>query len=191
MDVIGGTIDLTTAEVVTSLPVTSLTTGRLVVLSGVYYYYAGGWIAISADAGSSSSLIPTSTILGNVKTTGALQVKDSLTVDENLQVDGQLYATRNAIGNSGATKTIDWNDGNVQTITLTADCTLTFSNPKAGARYDLLITQAATAKAITWPTIKWVGGVAPTLTATAAAKDLVTLLYDGTSYYGTYSQAFA
>ena len=191
MQVIGGSIDLTTAEAVLALPTTSLTTGRLVSLSGVYYYYIGGWEAVSVDAGSTSAAIPVSTVIGSLKTTAALDVGDVLTVDENVVVGGQVYSTRNAIGNSGATKTINWNDGNVQTITLTADCTLTFSNPKAGAVYQLLITQAATTKAITWPTIKWVGGAAPTLTATAAAKDLVTLLYDGTSYYGTYAQAFA
>jgi len=50
----------------------------------------------------------------------------------------------------------------------------------------LIITQGGT-RTITWPgAVKWPGGVAPTLTATAAKVDILTLVTDdgGTNWYG-------
>ncbi len=93
---------------------------------------------------------------------------------------------------SGASKTLDFLAGRTQKITLTADCTLTFSNGVAGERYDLVIVQDSTPRAITWPAaVKWPGGSIPTLSAGSGAIDVVSLLYDGTNYYGSIRQAFA
>lgn len=90
-------------------------------------------------------------------------------------------------GNSGAAKTIDFDNSNFQLLTLTANCTLTLSNPVSGAPYILALKQDATgSRIITWPaTVKWSGGYAPTLTTTASRTDLVSLIYNGTNYFGT------
>lgn len=96
-----------------------------------------------------------------------------------------------AIGSSGSTKTIDFKTGRCQTLTLTADCTLTFSNPVAGERYDLIVTQDSTPRAITWPaSVKWPGGSAPTLSSGSGKKDVISFLYDGTNYFGTFAQNY-
>lgn len=104
----------------------------------------------------------------------------------------QYYSPLNDIGNSGSSKTIYWYEGNRQLITLTAaPVTLTFSQPKDGAMYTLVIVQDGTgSRTITWPTIKWAGGAAPTLTAAASSVDIVSLLYANGSYYGTVSNNF-
>ena len=47
-------------------------------------------------------------------------------------------------GNSGASKTIDWNDGDQQQLTVNANTTLTFTNSIAGRTYFLFILQDAT-----------------------------------------------
>lgn len=95
-------------------------------------------------------------------------------------------------GNSGTTKTINWLNGNRQKITLTANCTLTFTNPTNGQTTTLVIIQDATgSRTITWPTIKWVGATAPTLSTAASNIDIVSYIYDGTSYFATYSLNFA
>lgn len=101
----------------------------------------------------------------------------------------------NAIGNSGATKTVDWNDGAYQTITLTADCTLTFTAPSTyPARLQLDVTQDSTGSwDITWPaSVEWAGGAAPTITPTATTgNDIITLVYDGTNYKAVPAQNFS
>jgi hypothetical protein len=97
--------------------------------------------------------------------------------------DGQYYTTIVT-----TTTTLDWNSGNVQQITLASGGqTFTFANPRAGARYVLVLSQPSSGAAgtVTWPTIKWAGGAAPTLTATNSKKDVITIIYDGTDYLGS------
>jgi hypothetical protein len=84
-----------------------------------------------------------------------------------------------AAGNSGASLAVDWADGLTHTVTLTAACTLTLSNPRAGERYALVLTQDATGtRLVTWPaSVKWAGGVPPTLTTAPGGVDLIDLQY--------------
>ena len=88
-------------------------------------------------------------------------------------------------GNSSSTTEIDWNDGPIQKITLNDNPTLTFTNPLDGARYLLHVIQDATgSRTVTWPTIKWIGGSAPTLTTTVNKRDIVVFVREGSDYYG-------
>lgn len=101
----------------------------------------------------------------------------------------QLEATGvYAGGNTGAAATVNFNNGSKQSFTATANVTFTFSNPRAGSNYRLVITQDSTgSRTYTWPAaVKWPGGSAPT--GSGANKiDVITFLYDGTSYYGSSS----
>ena len=101
-----------------------------------------------------------------------------------LGVAGQYFSTKNAL-TDGATIAIDWDDGNVQSVTLGGNRTITFSNQKSGAVYTLMITQDGTgSRTLTWPaTAKWPGGVTPTLTTTVSALDIFTFVSDGTNGY--------
>jgi hypothetical protein len=105
-----------------------------------------------------------------------------------LQVTGQIVATLpSTLTPTGTTQTIDFATGNIQTLNLssaTGTVTLTFTNVVAGGSYALKIIQGATARTLTWPTgTKWPGGTPITLSTNSGAIDLVTLFYDGTSYY--------
>lgn len=100
------------------------------------------------------------------------------------------------IGNSGTSKTIDWTAGNKQKMTLTGNCEVSFTDPASTASLILVLTQDATgSRTVTWSgmTVKWAGGVAPTLSTAASSIDIVTFLYDvgADVYYGSYSSAFA
>ena len=100
-------------------------------------------------------------------------------------------------GSSGTTKTIDWNNGAEQKISMTGNCTFTFTAPTGDTgnvwRLRLKLVQDGTgSRTVTWPTIKWAGGAAPTLTTTATTgTDIITFEYDGTSYFGVSSLNFA
>lgn len=96
-----------------------------------------------------------------------------------------------AVGNSGTALTLDAASasGYIKTITLTGNCTFTFTGATAGlaATLELVLTQDATgSRTVTWPaSVKWSGG-APVLSTTAAAVDrLVFTSYNGgTTWFG-------
>jgi hypothetical protein len=92
-----------------------------------------------------------------------------------------------------ATIAIDWDNGATQYVVLGATGrTVTFANPVNGAVYRFIIIQdgSGSRTITTWPTIKWAGGSAPTLTTTGGKADVVTLLYANSSYYGDCSKVF-
>ncbi len=91
-------------------------------------------------------------------------------------------------GNSGAAKTIDWDLANVQKVLMTAACTFTFSNLRAGGRYVLICLQDATGgRTYTWPAaVKWPGGTAPSPSG-LNKKDMFGFDYDGTDALGAVS----
>lgn len=112
---------------------------------------------------------------------------DMVTITGNNRViTGQQWSDRFAL-TDGATINTNWDNGNTQSVTLGGNRTMAApTNPKDGATYTYIIKQDATGgRTLTWFTIKWAGGAAPTLTATANKYDIITLKYDGTNYYGT------
>jgi hypothetical protein len=104
-----------------------------------------------------------------------------------LDVVGSMYSRLATTPSS-----VDWNAGNVQTISLTSSPTLTFSNGQAGGEYKLILSQDATGgRTVTWPgSVRWAGGTAPTLTATASSTDIASFVYDGTYYLGSFAASF-
>lgn len=87
-----------------------------------------------------------------------------------------------------AAMAIDWSLGQVFTKTLAAGAnTFTFSNQASGMVIVVRVTGAAST--LTWPTVLWAGGVAPT--QTASGTDVYTFVHDGTSIYGSVVQAMA
>lgn len=97
------------------------------------------------------------------------------------------------LGNSGTAKTVDWSDYRVAKLTLTGNCTLTFTAPAAHSMVLLKLYQDATgSRTVTWPAaVKWAGAVAPTLSSGAGDIDIVSLYYDGTNYFGSVALDFA
>jgi hypothetical protein len=90
-------------------------------------------------------------------------------------------------GNSGTSKTINWNSGNKQAITMTGNCTFSFTAPAGGAANLVLkIVQDGTGgRTATWPAeIKWPNGVTPVLSTGAGDVDIITFFYDSANWFG-------
>jgi hypothetical protein len=93
-------------------------------------------------------------------------------------------------GNTGSALAINLTNGNVQKITLTANCTLTFTAPSSGAMRSLmlLVFQDGTgSRTITWPgAVNWGGAGAPTLSTAIGKMDIINLftINGGTTWYG-------
>jgi len=92
------------------------------------------------------------------------------------------------IGTVGASHTFVITTGTVQTATLTGStpCTFTMPTATAGKSFILKLTQAASGMTTaTFTGVKFAGGTAPTITATASAVDLISFIADGTSWFGS------
>lgn len=80
---------------------------------------------------------------------------------------------------------IDWEQGNLFTKALGANSAMTFSNLRNGKVIVVNVTSSG-AFTITWPaSVKWTGGVEPTMTSGAGKLDSFSFVYDGTNTLGS------
>lgn len=117
-----------------------------------------------------------------------LQTEHSATGTHGLSA-GLVTDVVNTVADSGATQTVPAvTTAGISYITLTASCTLTFPTATAGQSFTLILKQGGSGSyAITWPVsiVKWDGGVAPTLTTTVGAIDILGFFCaDGTNWFG-------
>ena len=75
---------------------------------------------------------------------------------------------------------IDWSKGNTQFVTLTSNCSITFTNGLTGRKYVLVLKQDATGTRIpSWPgSVRFPGGVTPILTSAANKTDYIAFMYN-------------
>jgi hypothetical protein len=181
-------VDLTT-NVTGTLPVANGGTGITSFGAGVATFLgtpssANLASALTDETGTGVAVFGTNPTLTGVTLAGEAACADNLVTRATLKD----YAIEgSAIGNVGATRTLDLNDANFFSATLDQACTFTFSNPAASGDFcgfSLALTNGG-AFTITYPaSVDFVGGVAPTLTA-AGLDLLVFLTYDGgTTYLG-------
>ena len=115
----------------------------------------------------------------------------------DVQVDGELYAQMytedsSAFASSANATTINCTTGNSFHHTLSENTTFTFSNPPISGRsytmtLEIIQDAAASGFTVTWPaSVIWPSATAPTLTATASAKDVFVFSTrdGGTTWYG-------
>jgi hypothetical protein len=87
--------------------------------------------------------------------------------------------------NSSTAITLDLTNGTVQIITLTGNATITMPTATSGKSFIMYLKQDATgSRTVTWSTVKWAGGTAPTITSTASRQDILSFFSDGTNWYG-------
>ena len=117
--------------------------------------------------------------------TGDIDVTGELIVDSYNETYGAVTSTTNAT-------TVNCEAGNAFSHTLTENTTFTFSNPPtSGTAYsfsiEIIQDASASGFTVTWPaSVDWPAATAPTLTATASAKD-VFVFYTrdaGVTWYG-------
>ena len=117
---------------------------------------------------------------------------DSILSGSSGTIDAVYNEQYAAVTSTTNATTVDCSSGNAFSHTLTENTTFTFSNPPASGTaysFSLEIIQDASASGftVTWPaSVDWPAATAPTLTATASAKD-VFVFYTrdgGTTWYG-------
>lgn len=139
---------------------------------------------IAIGSGSSVSSANEINIAGIFKYDGSSDVtlEGSVTSSGNHQVDGQLYSPTFAGSVASSTSSIDFDNGNFATLSLSA---ATFvanpSNLQSGTTYTLIITSGSQVSnyGTSW---KFSEGTQPTL---SDGTDILTCVSDGTNLYAT------
>lgn len=113
-------------------------------------------------------------------------------LDGNFNItSGQFWTSTFA----GATASINWDNSNVQKLTLTSNTTFSFSNGEDGSQYVLMLKQGASGGySVTWPgSVSWPGGSGPTgpsMTQTANRYDIYRFVHTDGKYFGTANQNY-
>ena len=136
-------------------------------------------IGNGAIVSSSNTIQLGNAAVTNVNTSGAITAKNYV-----LTVPSTITAA--------ATTTIDMSTGNIFKISLGANITtLTLNNITAGTFILEFIQDATGSRTVAFPVgWKWSGGAAPTITTTATKTDIVTIVYDGSTYFASAVQNF-
>ena len=121
--------------------------------------------AVTDETGSGALVFGTSPTLGNPTVTNYTET---------------LYTA-----NTGTAITVSLTNGTVQQLTLTGNATITMPTAAAGKSFVIMLKQDGTgSRTVTWSTVVWPGGTAPTITSTASKQDIYSFFSDGTNWYG-------
>jgi hypothetical protein len=161
---------------VTGLPLTTGVTGTLPV--------ANGGTGVTTSTGTGAVVLGTGPTITGMTLAGAVTGADQTVSAINLKDYGEIT---NALGNVTGATTVDLNDGNSVTATVTGAVTWTFSNPTASDEmcgFTLKLVNGGSA-AQTWPaSVDWPSATAPTLTASGTDVLVFFTVDGGTTWYG-------
>ena len=180
--------NLTLGGALTGVDLTSQVTGTLPV--------GNGGTGVTTSTGTGATVRNVSPALTTPKITTGIQNSSAATVismDSNQFFAGAFSDEVTALGNTGTSVTINCNEGNVFTATLTGNCTFTLATPNSTANratsFTLVLTNDATASrtvAFAGGTFKYPGGSVSRTTA-ANATDIWFFFSpdNGTTWYIT------
>jgi hypothetical protein len=141
--------------------------------------YPGAGVAVSTGtAWNTSKTTPTGDIVGTTDT-------QTLTNKTLTNPTVTNYTETQNTANTGSAITLSLTDGTVENLTLTAGTTITMPTAAAGKSFIVYLKTGAGGYSVTWTTVKWPAGTAPTVTTTASRMDIYSFFSDGTNWYGT------
>jgi hypothetical protein len=175
--------------------------------SNLFVWTGSTWTSAAFTAGSFATLTGTETltnktltapIISTISNTGTLTLPtstdtlvgrattDTLTNKTLTNPTVTNYVETPFTANSSTAITIALTNGTVQIITLTGNATITMPTATSGKSFIMYLKQDGTgSRTVTWSTVKWAGGTAPTITSTASRQDIYSFFADGTNWYGT------
>jgi hypothetical protein len=146
-----------------------------------YRALVGADIPDATETAKGGVSITTQTFAGNKTFTGKIKATNYITTVNTSLPHSTTAAT-----------SIDMSTGNIFQINLKANTTVSLSNLSPGTYiFEVIQHGNGTFYNVTWPSaFKWSGGTAPTITATYAKVDVITLVFDGTFYFASAVQNF-
>jgi len=149
-----------------------------------------GDMDIGGDVDLSGNIVMDS---GNISGVGTINVTTVVVaadfdMDDNDLINNKTitYNAEVAHGDSGASETIDFENGQKHSVTVSENTTLTLAPPDNGMGNFLIKILNGSAFTLEWATegaenIYWAGGEEPTWTA--SGTDIIAIYYDGTDFY--------
>ncbi len=196
----GNTVTIGQAVATNSNPIFAGITLTGLNVSGIVTNTAAGLLSTTSTTGTGNivrAISPTliTPTLGDANATSINT--GTITATGSIISSGDITAKRFKLTmptaiTAAATTTIDLSTGNVFTVNTGLNITtLTLTNPVVGT-YLIKFLQTGTGNwNVTFPAAwKWAGGSAPDITPTTGKLDIVTLIYDGATYYATIVQNF-
>ena len=183
-----------------SLPNQSGNNGKYLTTNGSTASWANITIPSGIVTTSDVATVTNNMLAGSIQGDKLLTntISNDRLVNSSITINGTSVALGGSITVSGSTTqtvnsstslTVNFNSGNFVQISLISNITsLTLSNAVAGI-YIFELTQDSTGnRIITWPaSFKWPGNVPPVLSTAAGKIDIITLVFDGSNYYGSYA----
>ena len=157
----------------------------MAVVNLVKSIYTGSDVTSLGEIASGDSVnLPTGSQLNSadIVSTSATQTLTNKTLTNPTVTN---YTETLYTANTSTAITVSLANGTVQQLTLTGNATITMPTATAGKSFIILLKQDATGgRSVTWSTVKYPGGTAPTITATASRQDIFSFFADGTNWYG-------
>ncbi len=171
---------------------TGINNGSSTITIGGSHTLSGAFTSTFTFTAATSVTFPTSGTLVNsaVTTLSSLASVGTITTGtwEGILQD---YTETSVTSSQSSAYTINLASGNVVSLTLTGNVTLSFSNVPASGAVSLtlfLLQDSTGSRTVTWPgSVIWPGGTAPTLTTTASHVDCFVMI---TTNGGTTWRAF-
>lgn len=196
---LGGNLDVNGQSIVSvsggNIAITPDGAGQIQ-LDGLNWPTADGTMAqvLQTDGAGNLSFTTVSGGISNVVEDLTPQLGGDLDGQGNKVEDVELDNYKETIYTGGSTTgtiTPDVANGNVQSITLTGSISLDgFANAETGQSLTLIVKQSSAGGETLTSTMKFAGGE-KTLSATADAIDIISIVYDGTNYYASLSTNFS
>ena len=168
------------------------TAAGTIAVEGNVIYRAGGTDVPVTDGGTGASTAAGARTNLGAAPTASPTLTGTTTVDR-IDYD-QGVGTVSALGNLGATETIDWATATHFSGNLDSNITFTNSNSVTGQSITLYLTYSGAQRTITWPSTTWLDnsdGSAPTAPAASGNVLVVTLQNIGGTIYGSATGNYA
>lgn len=140
--------------------------------------------AASATIGTSGATVP---LLNTANTFSAKQTTTSGIYQSGGAIESAVFSN----GNSGTSKALNLDNGNLQSVTITGAVAMTQTAPTHPGKYTLIVTQDGSGHAYSLSGIKWAGGTPPSFSTAANKVDLFSLIWTGANWYGFSGIAFS
>ena len=193
----GGIVSVATATTTPALTVAGTSGGIPYFSSGTTWATSAALAASAIVIGGGAGVAPSTTTTGTgvltavgnaVNTTGGLVTVDGSATLTNKTLTNPTvtnYTETPFTANTSTAITLALTNGTVQILTLTGSPTITMPTAVSGKSFIIMLKTGSGSFTVTWSTVKWPSGTAPTITSTASRQDVFSFFSDGTNWYGS------